>query len=106
MADAHVVAGVPACRRALVRQALPACSGASGGGARNMRTLRQALVVATIVAMTASVAAAQSFTGGLRGAVKDANGVIPGVTVTLVNEATNQTREAVSNESGEYSFAA
>ena len=71
-----------------------------------MRTLRQALVVATIVAMTASVAAAQSFTGGLRGAVKDANGVIPGVTVTLLNEATNQSREVVSNESGEYNFAA
>ena len=31
-------------------------------------------------------ARAQSFQGGLRGAVKDAQGVIPGVTVTLTNE--------------------
>jgi hypothetical protein len=51
-------------------------------------------------------AAAQSFTGGLRGAVRDANGVVPGVTVQLINEATNQTREAVSNDQGEYNFAA
>ena len=68
--------------------------------------MRQALVVGLMVAMTGNLAAAQSFTGGLRGAVKDANGVIPGVTVELVNEATGQAREAVSNESGEYSFAA
>ena len=59
-----------------------------------------------MVATTGSFAAAQTFTGGLRGAVKDANGVIPGVTVELINEATNAPREAVSNESGEYSFAA
>ena len=31
--------------------------------------------------------AAQTFTGGVRGAVKDAGGVVPGVTVTLINEA-------------------
>jgi hypothetical protein len=71
-----------------------------------MKTLRQALVVGLLVAMTGSFAAAQTFTGGLRGAVRDANGVIPGVTVELVNEATGQTRDAVSNESGEYSFTA
>lgn len=49
----------------------------------------------SILAMTialAGIAAAQSFTGGLRGAVRDANGVVPGVAVELVNEATNQTR--------------
>ena len=62
-------------------------------------------VIALATAM-ASSAAAQTFTGGLRGAVRDVNGVIPGVTVQLVNEATNQTREAVSNDQGEYSFAA
>jgi hypothetical protein len=71
-----------------------------------MKTLRQALVVGLLVAMTGSFAAAQTFTGGLRGAVRDANGVIPGVTVELINEATNAPREAVSNESGEYSFGA
>jgi hypothetical protein len=49
---------------------------------------------------------AQSSQGGLRGVVKDEQGVIPGVTVTLTNEATNITRETVTNESGEYSFPA
>ena len=33
-------------------------------------------------------AEAQQFTGGLRGAVRDANGIIPGVEVTLLNEGT------------------
>src|SRR4029079_1060826 len=84
----------------------PRAAGPSGGGARNLRTVGPALFVATIVAMTASVAAAQTFTGGLRGAVKDANGVIPGVTVTLTNVATNVTRETTSNDSREYSFPA
>ncbi len=37
-------------------------------------------------------ARAQSFQGGLRGAVKDAQGVIPGVTVTLTNEGTGVSR--------------
>ena len=36
----------------------------------------------------ASGASAQQFTGGIRGIVSDANGVIPGVTVTVTNEAT------------------
>ncbi len=62
-----------------------------------------AIALALVVSTSAY---AQTFTGGLRGAVRDPNGVIPGVTVQLVNEATNQTREAVSNEQGEYSFAA
>src|SRR5207244_13055574 len=49
--------------------------------------------------------ASQSFQGGLRGAVKDANSVIPGVMVTLVNEGTNASRTTASNELGEYVFA-
>jgi hypothetical protein len=58
------------------------------------------------IALGTSTAWAQTFTGGLRGAVRDANGVIPGVTVQLVNDATGQSREAVTNEQGEYNFAA
>jgi hypothetical protein len=54
----------------------------------------------------AATAAAQTFTGGLRGAVRDVNGVIPGVTVQLVNDDTGQAREAVTNDQGEYSFTA
>jgi hypothetical protein len=49
---------------------------------------------------------AQQFTGGMRGAVRDANGVIPGVAVTLTNEATNISREVVTNEVGQYNFPA
>jgi hypothetical protein len=47
---------------------------------------------------------AQSFQGGLRGTVKDAQAVIPGVTVTLVNQDNGVSRETVTNEVGEYSF--
>ena len=62
-----------------------------------------------VIALTmtlATNAVAQTFTGGLRGAVKDANGVVPGVTVELINEATTAVREAVTNDQGEYNFAA
>ena len=71
-----------------------------------MRSLFRNVVVALAVLVVASSAAAQTFTGGLRGAVKDANGVIPGVTVQLVNEGTGAAREAVSNDEGLYNFAA
>jgi hypothetical protein len=63
-------------------------------------------VVAFAASLGTSTAWAQTFTGGLRGAVRDANGVIPGVTVEIVNDATGQAREAVTNEQGEYNFAA
>ncbi len=49
---------------------------------------------------------AQTFTGGLRGSVKDSGGVVPGVTVTLINEGTQVSRETTSNESGEFNFSA
>src|SRR4029079_8487283 len=49
---------------------------------------------------------AQQFTGGVRGSVSDANGVIPGVTVTLTNEGTNVPRETVTNDVGQYNFPA
>jgi trimeric autotransporter adhesin len=70
-----------------------------------MKVVRTLGIIVLAMSIAGS-AAAQTFTGGLRGAVRDANGVIPGVTVQLVNEGTNQTREAISNESGEYNFAA
>jgi hypothetical protein len=49
---------------------------------------------------------AQTFTGGIRGVVTDANGVLPGATVTLVNEDTNASRETVTNAVGQYNFPA
>ena len=48
-----------------------------------MKCVRLSLVCALLVMIAAPHALAQQFTGGLRGAVRDANGVIPGVPVTL-----------------------
>jgi hypothetical protein len=58
------------------------------------------------VLLVAATAAAQQFTGGVRGAVSDPNGVIPGVSLTLTNESTNVSRETVTNEVGVYNFPA
>src|SRR5947207_8778397 len=67
---------------------------------------RVAVVLGTLlVTALATNAAGQGFQGGLRGAVKDPNGVIPGVEVTLTNEATSLKRSVVSNDAGEYVFA-
>src|SRR5438034_6754352 len=64
-----------------------------------------AMCVLIVLAGVAS-AGAQQFTGGVRGIVRDANGVIPGVTVTLTNEATNISRDVTTNDVGQYSFPA
>src|SRR5262249_19640083 len=63
-------------------------------------------VLSVLLCLSAAAAGAQQFTGGVRGAVRDANGVIPGVTVTLTNEATNISRETVTNDVGQYNFPA
>jgi hypothetical protein len=72
-----------------------------------MRSVLQLLTCALLgVGLTPDIAMGQTFQGGLRGGVKDAQGVIPGVTVTLVNEATNVGRDTVTNDAGEFSFPA
>jgi hypothetical protein len=48
---------------------------------------------------------AQTYQGGIRGAVRDPGGVVPRAEVTLVNEATNARRTTFSNDVGEYVFA-
>lgn len=54
----------------------------------------------------ASGAFAQTFQGGIRGVIQDADGgVLPGVTVTIDNEDTGVSRTAVANAVGEYNFA-
>ena len=68
--------------------------------------MKQVLVAGLLGVMAASLANAQTFTGGVRGAVREADDVVPGVTVQLVNEASNAIRETVSNEAGEYDFSA
>ncbi|MDP2389414.1 MAG: carboxypeptidase-like regulatory domain-containing protein, partial [Acidobacteriota bacterium] len=67
---------------------------------------RWCLLALLMVPVVSSTAWAQTFTGGLRGAVRDSGGVVPGVTVTLLNEGNGATRDAVSNEQGQYNFAA
>src|SRR5919106_349705 len=67
---------------------------------------RSPLWTIALVLTVSTSAFAQTFTGGLRGTVSDAGGVIPGVTVQLINEGTNVTRETVSNEQGAYDFSA
>jgi hypothetical protein len=73
-----------------------------------MRNLvaRWCAVALLLVPLTTSTAWAQTFTGGVRGVVQDAGGVVPGVTVTLTNEANGAVRSEVSNEQGLYNFAA
>src|SRR5262252_9478423 len=67
--------------------------------------MRATLVWAFLFVSHASGVFGQGFQGGLRGSIKDAGGVIPGVEVTLTNEQTNIKRSVVTNERGEYSFA-
>ena len=74
-----------------------------------MRKLLSSFVRAVIMAVGVAIVAtttmnAQSSVGALRGVVKDAQGVIPGASVQLVNEANGTQRETVTNEVGEYSF--
>jgi len=64
------------------------------------------VLLGSAIVLSGAAARAQQFTGGVRGAVRDANGVIPGVTVTLTNEATNSSRETVTNDVGQYNFPA
>ena len=64
-----------------------------------------AFVLALAIGLLPSSASGQATTGELTGRVVDANGaVVPGVTVTLRNQATGFLRTAATNESGEYLF--
>ena len=67
---------------------------------------RWCLLALLFVPLATSAASAQTFTGGVRGVVTDSGGVVPGVTVTLINEANGATRDAVSNDRGQYDFSA
>ena len=68
------------------------------------RLITALLAVVLVIAGSASRVMGQGFTGGIRGAVRDSGGVIPGVDVTLTNEATSVSRTTVSNDAGEYNF--
>jgi hypothetical protein len=64
------------------------------------------LLALLMVPLVSSTAWAQTFTGGVRGVVTDSGGIVPGVTVTLINEGNGASRDAVSNEQGAYNFSA
>src|SRR5437762_1848440 len=70
-----------------------------------MRTRSALLLAVFAVLSTASALFGQGFQGGLRGSIKDAGGVVPGVEVTLMNDKTNISRTTVTNERGEYVFS-
>jgi trimeric autotransporter adhesin len=65
---------------------------------------RLVLIGLVFVLACAAESGAQTYQGALRGAVRDTQGVIPGAEVILVNEDTNATRSAMTNEVGEYAF--
>ena len=68
--------------------------------------LRRAFLAVCISTLASLPTSAQTFTGGLRGSVNDAGGILPGVSVTIINEGTQVSRETTTNASGEYSFSA
>src|SRR5437868_921972 len=71
------------------------------------RIIGPVTVLMGVVCLLTCVArvSAQTYQGALRGTIKDAQGVIPGAEVDIVNEDTNAQRVAMSNEVGEYAFA-
>ena len=71
-----------------------------------MRGKSVAGLTVLFLAVGVALAGAQSFLGGVRGAVRDANGVIPGAQVVLTEQQTGATRTVDTNEVGEYVFSA
>ena len=63
-------------------------------------------LIVSLTLACAALAAAQTTLGRLSGAVLDTSGaVLPGATITLTNENTNQLQTTVSSENGTYVFA-
>lgn len=61
------------------------------------------LFILALIAASPLDSRAQSFQGTLRGLVRDSGGnAMPAVSIALVNEETNSTRNTVTNEAGEY----
>lgn len=69
------------------------------------RSLCAFIVNALLMILCASVIHAQTSTGRISGSVTDAaGGIIPNVTVTATDEATNLARTVTTNDSGNYVF--
>src|SRR6266699_1168390 len=70
-----------------------------------MRLRAMVFFIAFLAVSVASLG--QGFQGGLRGSARDAGGaLVPGLEIKLTNESTSLSRTTVTNDSGEYSFAA
>ncbi len=71
-----------------------------------IRALRVWLLL-SVLAVSGTVAFAQTTTGTILGEVKDATGArMPGVTIIVTNQANGATREGVSDATGSFSFPA
>jgi hypothetical protein len=65
--------------------------------------MRNGVRVAIFVLLLAGALQAQTITGTIQGVVSDKSGaVLPGVTIRVTNLGTNQSREVLSNETGNY----
>ena len=74
---------------------------------RFQRLLKAALIPLFVLATALPGAVAQTLTGSLSGTVVDSSdAVLPGATVTLVNELSGDQRTTVTNEAGNFVFAA
>jgi len=63
----------------------------------------EALLVVLIVGLLVPSVSAQNVTGTISGTVADSQGqVVPGATVTIINEATSETRVVVSDNRGDF----
>jgi trimeric autotransporter adhesin len=71
-----------------------------------MRTTRVSFGAVLVMLLSAGTMGAQTFHGGLRGEVRDVNGVLPGASVTLTNEETAISRETTTNDVGQFAFTA
>jgi len=61
-------------------------------------------IFVAVVSMATQPLLAQTYHGGLRGLVREPGGAMPGVGVTLTNQATNVARSTTTNGVGEYAF--
>jgi len=71
-----------------------------------MRLVIRFVLLAGLVAMTPGTSLAQLDTATILGTLTDAQGVLPGATVTARNLDTGFTRSGVTDEEGRYRIAA
>lgn len=67
--------------------------------------LRLRALIVVLALLVSDVVFAQTYQATMRGSIRDAEGVLPGVEVSLINQETQATRTAVSNGAGEFVFA-